>query len=212
VMSWCGWQSFPDHIFSDLMIIVGRENIGDFQKCRQVCKSWNVMTSQMIKRGKDVIKRTAESLDVQIREKWREEWDFHAPPLTEILTAASLAHQGLLGSVEGLVLEDVDLASVPTELLASLVSCATRSVDILNVRNCDIINILDTLQTLKTLSMGNTAEKYREQMRSWAERIHWEVAEGVMEGFGDQCFIVSRHKIPSGMIQDTATLENLQSS
>ena len=201
----------------------------------------------MIKREKDVIKRTTESLAVQIREKWREEWDFHAPPLSEILTAASLAHQGLLGSVEGLVLEDVDLASVPPELLASLVSCGTRNVDILNVRNCDIINILDTLQTLETLSisnqslgseetralvrvmetrveglglgiwgdvspdimaitqysgegrcwrvvcLGNTAEKYREQMRSWAERIHWEVAEGVMEGFGVQCLVVRRH-------------------
>ena len=45
--------------------------------------------------------------------------------IENISCAANLAHQGLLRCVEDVKLEDVDLASVPTEhLLSSLTSCA----------------------------------------------------------------------------------------
>ena len=67
----------------------------------------------------------------------------------EIVTAASLAHHGMLGFVEdmwlGLGLGDVDLASVPAEHMASLASYVTRYFDIYNI-NCDLTPILDNIK------------------------------------------------------------------
>ena len=68
------------------------------------------------------------------------------PQLQVITSAASLAHQGLLGSVEHLWLWD-DLTSVPPEHLASLVSSVTRSVIIKNVRGCVLLTILDSVKS-----------------------------------------------------------------
>ena len=73
----------------------------------------------------------------------------------EITNAARLAHHGLLGSVGHLPLrsetwpwENLDLASIPTEQLASLVSCVTERIDIQSVIiNCDIISILDNVKS-----------------------------------------------------------------
>ena len=70
-----GWQNLPDLIFSDIVVMVVRSwlnelnddlndpfesglndtEISDLQKCRQVCRSWNVMVSQMAKLKKDTI-------------------------------------------------------------------------------------------------------------------------------------------------------------
>ena len=82
-----------------------------------------------------------ESLATRIRDKWGS--GFHWPRLPEITTAASLAHYGFLRSVEEMWLEDVDLASVPAEHLASLAACVTERVIIENVSNADLTNILD---------------------------------------------------------------------
>ena len=162
-------------------------------------------------------------------EKIRKRWCRigYSPPLSEIVTAARLAHQGLLGSVAYVNLWNLDLASVPTEHLASLFTCITESVDITEVSNCDL-RILDSVlckwldiggQTLgneETQAMvwsmesnvecvslrsdvsldiaaltqygglgkceefkchGDTADRYREEMRSWARRINWNVSE-----------------------------------
>ena len=67
------------------------------------------------------------------------------PSLSDIATAASLAHHGLLTSIETMTLLDVDLASVPAQHLASLASCVTKRMGLTNVTNCDIISILDCL-------------------------------------------------------------------
>ena len=83
-----------------------------------------------------------ESLAARIRAKW--EYWYNNPSLPEITTAASLAHHGFLGSVKVMVLEDVDLASVPAEHLASLAACATERVVIQNVSNTDLTSILDS--------------------------------------------------------------------
>ena len=32
----CGWQSLPDFIFSDIMIMVQLESLEEFKKCKQV--------------------------------------------------------------------------------------------------------------------------------------------------------------------------------
>ena len=52
----------------------------------------------------------------------------------------------MLGSVKSMHLVDVDLASVPAEHLASLASCVTRTINIANVSNCDLISIRDNLK------------------------------------------------------------------
>ena len=80
------------------------------------------------------------------------------PSLSEITCAASLAHHGLLGSVSEVMLRDVDLSSVPTRHQASLASCVKTSVSIENVRGCDLVSILDSLncQVLRRLSLEET--------------------------------------------------------
>ena len=156
------------------MIMMGRESLNDLQKCRKVCKSWNEMMSQVTKYEKDNIRRKAESLAAQIREEWedleqrrkewedfemiREEWEENEepeskpfPPFPDIATTASLAHHGMFGSVEleCMDLKDVDLASVHVEHLASLFSCVmvTYNVCIINVSNCNLVSILDSVKT-----------------------------------------------------------------
>ena len=80
-----------------------------------------------------------ETLAARIRAEW-EGCSF--PRLPEISTAASLAHHGLLRSVEEMWLYNVDLASVPAEHLASLAACVTVRVWIWNVSNTDLTGIL----------------------------------------------------------------------
>ena len=67
--------------------------------------------------------------------------------LPVITSAASLAHHGLLGSVDFLTLGDVDLTSVPAEHLASLVSSVKEHLVIGNVSGCDLVTILDSVKS-----------------------------------------------------------------
>ena len=165
-----------------------------------------------------------ESLAGRFRTKWE---SFHSPILPEITTAASLAHHGFLRSVNTMNMNDLDLASVPAEHLASLAACVTGHVVICNVNNTDLISILDSskskglcivkhslstgetrtvvramanvekvvlglygdvtldISTLVTYGgrgkckrvgfTNNTAVKYREEVRRWAQRISWTV-------------------------------------
>ena len=66
--------------------------------------------------------------------------------LPEINAAGSLALNGLLGSVEQMILRNLDLSSVPAGHLAALVSCVTWRVHIVNV-NCDLLRILDSVKS-----------------------------------------------------------------
>ena len=99
------------------------------------------MITQMTKLKRDTIRRTTESLASQIRRKLLTSTNF------EIVTAASLAHHGMLGFVEDMWLGqgDVDLASIPAEHMASLASCVTRYLDIYNI-SCDLTPILDNIK------------------------------------------------------------------
>ena len=65
----------------------------------------------------------------------------------EFTCAASLAHHGLLGSVEDMRLPNVDLTSVPAEHLASLVSSVRWRVSIGNIIGCDLVTILDSVKS-----------------------------------------------------------------
>ena len=78
-----GWQVLPDHIFKDIMMMVGLNNsrrnylsdlfskcnLEDMHKCRQVSQSWNVKISQITKYKKGTIKTNADNLASHIRKK-----------------------------------------------------------------------------------------------------------------------------------------------
>ena len=175
------WQNLPHHVFGDIMTIMGRESIQDFQKCREVCQSWNVMMSQMTKYEKDTIRRKAASLADQVRKKrcvcvsasacQNERSHLHFHP--EIITLASLAYHCLLGTVESMELDDVDLGSVPVEHLASLVSCVTRFFNIRSVSNCDLVSLLDSVKT-EQLSINNqrlSCEETQAVVRAMETRV-----------------------------------------
>ena len=81
-------------------------------------------------------------------------YSHYRPTTPEITCFASLAHHGLLGSVEGMDLIDVDLSSVPAEQLASLTSCVTGVASICNVSGCDLVNILDNVKSNWWLSIS----------------------------------------------------------
>ena len=69
--SWRSWQSLPDLIFSDIMMMAGMTSLDDLHKSRQVCQCWNEMISQMTKLKKDTIRSTAESQATVIRDTGR---------------------------------------------------------------------------------------------------------------------------------------------
>ena len=219
------WQNLPDLLFRDVIMMVGMDQLENIPKCRQVCRGWNVMVSQMTKHKKDTVRREAESLAARMKEFIR-----ISQRLPDIRIAASLAHHELLGSVNVKILSChvMDLASVPAEHLTSLASCVTWAVDINNVSNCDIISFLNSVKSevlrisrqrlsseetmelvramethVERVELGfwgdmsldiniltqysgqgkcwevvcwdDTGTKYREEVRSWAEKINWKV-------------------------------------
>ena len=103
------------------------------------------------KQHSNIISETKDILDTKVIENLaRRVWEMvrlpSDPRLSEIIRAASLAHQRLLGSMWGMWLHDVDLTSVPAEHLASLASCVTGRVVIENVRGCGLVTILDNVK------------------------------------------------------------------
>ena len=73
---------------------------------------------------------------------------YHTLPF--ITCAAALAHHGLLDSLDCIRLgDDVDLSTVPTEHLISLVSRVTQCVQIVDIRGCDLVTLLDSLVCYK---------------------------------------------------------------
>ena len=173
-----GWKTLPDVIFSEIMTLVGLESLGVLQKCRGVCKTWNVMICQMTRNEKKAIIREAKDLVAKIQ---AEEFHYHNPllpeiwgdlgrlklQLPEISTIAYLAHQTplnisygtwKLSSVVRLKLQNVDLTSVPAKHLASLASCVKFGLHITNVRTTTLVNILDNIKckylVIKKQSLG----------------------------------------------------------
>ena len=133
-----GWRELPDNIFCDIMTMVGLKLKGlkDLHYSRLVCHDWNAKISQMTKQRKSIIKEFAE-----LQKEFAEYYD------SEIYIRSSLAHHGLLGSVENMILKNVDLASVPAQYLASLTSCTTNRVSIVNVSNTNLSTILANVKS-----------------------------------------------------------------
>ena len=168
------WKNLPALIFSDIMMILGRNNHEELKKCRQVSQRWNVKISQMTKSKKDTIIGKAKSLAAKIKEKWIFSSAGDIIPLPDIVTAASLAHHGLLGSVESMTLEDVDLSSVPAEHLASLSSCVMSKVNIINVNTSDLISMLDSIDDIWLFAIGRQSlgsEETRALVRAMETRV-----------------------------------------
>ena len=238
-----GWNTLPDVVFSEIMTVVGLESLGVLQKCRGVCKTWNVMICQMTRYKKTAIIGEAENLVAKIQN------EVTSPRLPEINTIAYLAHHTpqnipyvhwLLCSVESLVLENVDLTSVPAEHLASLASCVKYTLHIINVHTFTLINILDNIKIdiliikkqrlgsgetravvramesgVKTVYLGgggfmsldiraltqysghgkcervgcygDTADIYREEVRTWGQRINWSLRYETMNQIQIDC-------------------------
>ena len=77
----------------------------------------------------------------------------------EFMCAASLAHHSLLGSVDTMKLFGTDLSPVPPKHLASLTSCVTgRLIVIENVSGCDLVTLFTSLKCeelyIKKQSLG----------------------------------------------------------
>jgi len=87
-----------------------------------------------------------ESLAKRIRDMLR---NWHRQLPEAISCAANLAHRGLLGPVKKLMLANVDLSSVPTERLSSLVSSVTKAIYIKNVSGCNLVNIIDSFNNIQ---------------------------------------------------------------
>ena len=71
-----------------------------------------------------------------------------------ITCAASLAHHGLLGSLDDMKLENVDLNTVPAEHLASLASSVKETIDIIKVKGCNLVTILNGVKNLTMLTIS----------------------------------------------------------
>ena len=174
-----GWKSMPDVAFCDIMMMIGFNSYEDLHRCRQVSQSWNVMIALMTKYKKVSIRNKAESLASHIIKESRYQGQviLHSPSVPKIVTAASLAHHGMLDSVQGIFLKNVDLASVPAEHLASLASCVTMGVGIYNVNNCDLTSILGSVKcewlviSRQILSSEETRALVR-AMESGVDKVH----------------------------------------
>jgi len=92
------------------------------------------------------------------------------------MCGASLAHHGLLGSVNYLNLDDVDLRPVPDQHLASLASYVTSCFLISQVSGCDLVSLLTSLKC-QELDMGlqslgrEETQALVEAMESGVERV-----------------------------------------
>ena len=94
--------------------------------------------------------------------------------IMELTCGASLAHHGLLISVNLLYLHNVDLSPVPTQHLASLATCVTGELHIQNVSGCDLVSILTRCKVLRINSQSLGREETRAlvwAMESRVERV-----------------------------------------
>ena len=180
------WQNLPDVIFSKIMMTVGLESLGVLQKCRGVCKTWNVMICQMTRNEKKAIIREVENLAAEIQDEI--EAEIPTPLLSQISTIAYLAYQAhqpsqnipneqwhctaaLLCSLGRLALQDVDLASVAAEHLASLAICIDSELQIINVRTATPIldNIECKFLVIRNQSLG--IEETQSLVRAMESRV-----------------------------------------
>ena len=102
--------------------------------------------------------------------------------LPSFTCAASLAYHGLLGSVNKISLHNVNLTSIPEEHLTSIISSVKAEVDICKVRDCNLVNLLDSIKSrvmrIRSQSLGS--EETRALVRAMESRVEFvELDKGV---------------------------------
>ena len=118
----------------------------------------------------------------RLTERVRDVIKIDAEWIRELRCAASLAHHGLLGSVDRLRLCN-DLSQVPAQHLASLASCVTGYLSFLSIKNGSggqhIISLLASLKCevliIKKQSLG------REETRALVQAMETNVKDVVLE-------------------------------
>ena len=150
------------------------------------------------------LQESVESKSERLRERMISRMDISLKTITD---AACLAHHGMLGSLKSIwlydLLENVDLSSVPTEHLASLVSCVTEGVYVFNVSNSDLTSILDSsksrmlyinnqsLSTKETQAvvqaMANVEEVYLGERFGYHEEVRLDISTLVTYGGRGKC-------------------------
>ena len=116
----------------------------DIEAAGKTCQRWFNICEEILKEKTDEAAEISDSWKNTFR---RDKYDNrfrdqdsrkfvieYRPPLSQVISAASLARQGFLTSVRSLALVDVDITGVPTEDMAKLLECVTESVYIENLR------------------------------------------------------------------------------
>ena len=96
----------------------------------------------------------------------------------DVICGVSLAHHGVLKTLELLTLYDVDLSPVPAQLLASLASCVTDVLYITNVSGCDLVSLLTSLKCKELLITSQSLG--REETRALVQAMESGVEEVVL--------------------------------
>ena len=86
-----------------------------------------------------------------------------------IMCGASLAHHGLLGRLDTMRFEDVDLSSVPTKHLVSLTSSVRVGLCINNVSGCDLLSMISSLRCRVVAVTNQSLE--REETRALVQKM-----------------------------------------
>ena len=169
-----GFEKLPQEIFEEILLRIPER----LDTCKLVCWDWKTMIMKNLwespsKRWGPIIKARIERswgevlpsdekiahaklledkgiLPTDVIESLaRRVRNMLWSPLPETIScAANLARRGLLGPVKVLILANVDLSSVPTERLSSLVSSVTVSIFIENVSGCNLVNIIDSFNKI----------------------------------------------------------------
>ena len=113
-----------------------------------------------------------------------------ADDIALLTCAASFAHLGLLGPVKEMWLSNahrkdgvnVNLVSVPDQHLAALVSCVTDQVEIGNIRGCDLVTILERVNSSR---LEISCQLGSDETRALVQAMETRVQEVKMRYIGD---------------------------
>ena len=126
----------------------------DIEAAGKTCQRWFNICEEILKEKTDEAAEISDSWKNTFR---RDKYDNrfrdqdsrkfvieYRPPLSQVISAASLARQGFLTSVRSLALVDVDITGVPTEDMAKLLECVTESVYMENLRG-DVTSVFSNI-------------------------------------------------------------------
>ena len=123
---------YPDLCLSDIEA-AGKTCQRWFNICEEILKEKTDEAAEISDSWKNTFRR--DKYDNRFRDQDSRKFVIeYRPPLSQVISAASLARQGFLTSVRSLALVDVDITGVPTEDMAKLSECVTESVYIENLR------------------------------------------------------------------------------